>query len=292
MTNPTILVTAATGKTGAAVVEQLAARDLPVRALARRSDQRSERLAALGAEVIVGDLLDIDSLRAALDGVKRAYFVYPPAAGLLEATANLAVAGEEAGLEALVNMSQIIARAGHPSPLSRQHWLAERVLDRAAFGVVHIRPSFFAEMPFMLNGGTIAAEGRIYQAHGDGRHAPVAAGDIARAVVAILAAPEAHLGKTYVLTGPKALTQHDIARTFATVLGKPVEYVDVAVDDWKRAMAETGLPPFVVGHLGCTADDHRAGRFDMVTDAVREITGTAAQGFEDYVREKRDQLAA
>ena len=120
----------------------------------------------------------------------------------------------------------------------------------------------------------------------------MAAGDIARTVAAILAEPEAHLGKTHVLTGPEALTQHDIARTFATVLGKPVDYVDLPVDDWKRAMAAAGLPPFVVTHLGCAADDHRAGRFDAVTDAVREITGTAAQSFEDYVRENRNRLAA
>lgn len=292
MTKPTILVTGATGKTGAAVVEQLIAAGFPVRALVRRNDGRSERLASLGAEAVVGDLLDIGSLRSVLDGVGRAYFVYPPEDGLLEATANVAVAGKEAGLGALVNMSQIIAREGHPSPLSRQHWLAEQVLDRAAFGVVHIRPSFFAEMPFILNGGTIAAEGRIYQAHGDGRHAPVAAGDIARAVAAILAAPEAHFGKTHVLTGPEALTQHDIAATFARVLGKPVDYVDVPVEDWKRAMAEAGLPPFLVAHLGRTADDHRAGRFDAVTDAVREITGAPAQSFEDYVNENRDRLAA
>ena len=66
MTKPTILVTGATGKTGAAVVEQLVARDFPVRALVRRHDERSERLASLGAEVIAGDLLDIESLRAAL----------------------------------------------------------------------------------------------------------------------------------------------------------------------------------------------------------------------------------
>ena len=126
MTKPTILVTGATGRTGFAVFEQLVARDFPVRALVRRKDGRSERLASLGAEVVMGDLLDIASLRSALDGVKRAYFVYPVADGLLEATANLAVAGEEAGLEALVNLSQIIAREGHPSPQSRRHWLVSR----------------------------------------------------------------------------------------------------------------------------------------------------------------------
>ena len=86
MTNPTILVTGAAGKTGAAVIAQLIDKGFPLRALVRRADERSAHLAALGAEVVVGDLLDIESLRSALEGAKRAYFVYPPADRLLEAT--------------------------------------------------------------------------------------------------------------------------------------------------------------------------------------------------------------
>jgi uncharacterized protein YbjT (DUF2867 family) len=47
---PTILVTGATGKTGAAVVAQLRENDWPVRAIVRRRDQRSEKLDRLGAQ--------------------------------------------------------------------------------------------------------------------------------------------------------------------------------------------------------------------------------------------------
>lgn len=291
MSKPTILVTAATGKTGSLVVEKLIAKDFPVRALVRRRDDRSARLESLGAEVVPGDLLDIESLRIAVEGVKRAYFVYPPADRLLEATTNFAHVARERGLESVVNMSQIIARAGHPSPLSREHWLAERVLDWADVGVTHIRPTFFAEMPFMLNRATIAAEGRIYQAHGDGRHAPVASEDIARVVVALLENPQPHRGKTYVLTGPEAMTQHDIASAFAKVLGKPVDYVEIPSDDWKAAVTAAGLPAFVANHLGHLTKDYKDGRFDRVTDAVFEITGTPPRSFAAFVRENVGALA-
>ena len=284
MTKPTILVTGATGKTGAHVVDRLIGKGFPVRALVHRADERAERLAERGVGIVVGDLLDIAALRSALRGVERAFFVYPPSDRLLEATANFAQAAKQAGVEAVVNMSQIIAREGHPSPLTRQHWVAERVLDWADVGAIHIRPNFFAEMPFVVNGKTIVAEGKIYQAHGDGRHAPVAAQDIARVVVALLEDPEPHLGETYVVTGPEALSQYDIAEVFAKTLGKPVEYVDLPVDEWQEAAVAAGLPAFVAKHLGHAADDHRAGRFDHVTDTVREITGRPAQSFEDFVR--------
>lgn len=291
MTKQTILVTGATGKTGASVIGQLIDKGFPVRALVRRADERSERLAALGAAVIVGDLLDIASVRSAVDGVNRAYFVYPPAEGLLEATTCFAQAAKEAGLEAVVNMSQIIAREGHPSPLTRQHWLAERVLDWAEIGAIHIRPTFFAEMPFILNGTTITSEGRIYQPHGAGRHAPVTAEDIARVVAAVLENPTTHIGKTYVVTGPQAMSQDDIAAVFDKVLGKPVEYIDLPLDHWRRAMADAGLPAFVIEHLSRASVDHKNGAFDTVTDVVREITGQPAQAFEDFVRNHIGQLA-
>ncbi len=79
MTKPTILVTGATGKTGAHVVDRLIGKGFPVRALVHRADERAERLAERGVGIVVGDLLDIAVLRTALRSVERAFFVYPPA---------------------------------------------------------------------------------------------------------------------------------------------------------------------------------------------------------------------
>ena len=68
-------------------------------------DVRSEAFAKLGAEVVVGDLLDIDTVREAMEGVDAAYLVYPVRPGLLDATANFAQAAKEAGSPAIVNLS-------------------------------------------------------------------------------------------------------------------------------------------------------------------------------------------
>ena len=77
MSQGTVLVTGATGDTGGATVGQLLARGRHVRALAHRKDARSKRLQELGAEVVFGDFLDLDAIRAAAQGVQRAYFCYP-----------------------------------------------------------------------------------------------------------------------------------------------------------------------------------------------------------------------
>ena len=94
----TILVTSGAGNTGRPVTEELLRRGLPVRAMVRREDERAERLRALGAEVVVGNLFDVRDLRRAVDGVQRAYFVAPHGANGLHASMSFAVAAEDAKL--------------------------------------------------------------------------------------------------------------------------------------------------------------------------------------------------
>jgi NAD(P)H dehydrogenase (quinone) len=73
MTQTKFLITGATGDTGGYTVRQLLETNHAVRVLAHRPDERSEQLQQAGAEVVFGDLLDFDSVRAALSGVHRAY---------------------------------------------------------------------------------------------------------------------------------------------------------------------------------------------------------------------------
>ena len=73
--------------------------------LAHRADDRSKQLQELGAEVVLGDPLDFDSVRAALRGVQRAYFCYPISPGIVQATAQFAQAAKEGGVEVIVNLS-------------------------------------------------------------------------------------------------------------------------------------------------------------------------------------------
>src|SRR3984957_14203400 len=115
MTQTKFLITGATGATGGDTVRQLLEKNHAVRVLAHRPDERSEQLLELGAEVVFGDLLDFDSVRAALSGVQRAYFCYPISPGLVQATAQFAQAAKEAGVEVIVNMSQISARGDSKS---------------------------------------------------------------------------------------------------------------------------------------------------------------------------------
>ncbi|MGW7658486.1 SDR family oxidoreductase, partial [Streptomyces tendae] len=64
-----LLVIGATGKTGGHTTELLLQRGHRVRALVRRVDERSQRLAGLGAQIVEGDVLDVNSLAEAAKGI-------------------------------------------------------------------------------------------------------------------------------------------------------------------------------------------------------------------------------
>lgn len=195
-----IFVTGSTGATGGETVEQLLEKGHPVRALAHREDERSERLSKLGAEVVFGDLLDTESVRSALRGIYGAYFVYPIRPGIVDASVRFAQAAKEAGVEIIVNMSQKSARRDSQSHAALAHWLSERVFDWSGLPVSHIRPTLFSE--WMLYGAAMIRQGTWLVPFRTGRHAPIAGEDQARVIVGIFENPKAHVGKTYPLVGP------------------------------------------------------------------------------------------
>jgi uncharacterized protein YbjT (DUF2867 family) len=276
------------GATGNHVVRQLLDRKLPVRAFVFRADQRSEQLEALGAEVVVGDLRDIAAVRRAMRGITRAYFVYPLAEGLLEAITPFAAAAKEAGVESIVNMSQITARADFPSQAARQYWLGERILDWSGTGVTHLQPTLFLEN-LLVFAEAIRNESKIFLAYGQGKSAPVCVEDVARVIVSVLVDPAPHRGKTYVPTGSRSITMSEMAAIFGRVLGKPIEYVDLPIAHYTQALAQfhSHMTPYLIEYLSRVAEAHQRGELDVQTDIVPRIGGAPAKSPDAFVAENR-----
>jgi uncharacterized protein YbjT (DUF2867 family) len=284
MSNATILVSGATGFTGRKTVEILLEKDIPVRALVRTDDQRAEELRKLGAEVVIGDLLSLNDLRAALEGIATAYFVYPIAPGLIDATARFALAAQEAGVKSVVNMSQISARRVAKSNAALDHYTAERVFEWSGLAMTHLRPTYFSQWLIYPHWRQhIVERGEIRLPFGDGRHAPIAAEDQARLIAAILENPQAHAGKTYNLNGPVELSQQGVADAVGQVLGRTITYVPISLEQYDREMAEAGLPAFLRQHLVEVAQDYQHGVFAGEDGVIREITGQAPMTVQAFV---------
>ncbi len=284
---PKILVTGATGKTGAAVVAQLREKDWPVRAVVHRRDARSERLERLGVETVIAEPYDPDQLLDAMQGISRAYFLPFFHPYMIQGATAFALAAREAKLEAIVQMSQWLSSPAHPSLATRQTWLVDRLFAMLP-GIAHtiINPGFFADN--FLRFIDFAALLGIYPVMtGRSQSAPVSNEDIARVVTAALTNPDLHAGKRYRPTGPKLLSAYDVAAILEKALGSPVRPVETPLWLLLKAARLQRVSAFEMSGYRHYVEEHRRGTFARdggTSDVVREVTGRPAEDFEVTAR--------
>jgi NAD(P)H dehydrogenase (quinone) len=289
--NGLILVTGAAGQVGSVgrtVVGLLLDRGLPVRAMVRRDDERAASLRAAGAQVVIGDLLEPGDVYRVVSGCGRIYFSMSPSAGYLEATVTMAAVAREAGVNALVNMSQMTVsemsiQNTTPSHQQRQHWLGEQALAWSGLPVVTIRPTMFLESFFQLAGQSIRDRDRIELPFGRGKTSPVAGTDVAQVVAAVLADPIPHLGRIYELTGPQSEDMDGVASEFSEALNREITYSDIDPGKWEQGLKMYKLPEHLMGHLLTMGALHRAGRYDRSADGVQRLTGRQPMSVREFV---------
>jgi uncharacterized protein YbjT (DUF2867 family) len=288
MIKPKILITGATGKTGAALVAELVKREWPVRAMVSREDGRSANLQRLGAEVVAADLYDPEQLIAAAKGTQRAYYLPLMRPYMIQAAAAFAVAAREAKLEAIVQMSQWTSSASHPAIMTRQTWLVDRMFSMIP-GVAHIifNPGMFADN-FLRVIDFAALLGLFPTLMGDSKSAPISNEDMARSAAALLMDdPAKHVGKSYRPTGTELLSGKDMAAIIAKVVGHRVVPVNLPAWMYSKVARMQKVDPFQIYALLKYVEDNRQGTFSYeggVTNVMQELTGRPAESFEITAR--------
>jgi NAD(P)H dehydrogenase (quinone) len=292
MTEADILVSGATGRTGGAAIDTLLELGKRVRAYVRTNDERAAALRKRGVDTAVGNFTDIDDIRAAMEGIRSAYFLHPIAPGIIGAAAYFAQAAKEAGVTAIVNMSQISARRESTSHAAQDHWISERVFDWSGVATTHLRPTFFAEwLIYPHFAKEIWAKKKIEFPFENGRHAPIAADDQGRVIAHILANPAEHGGKIYTLHGPVEMNHTEIAAEMSEVLGAKIGYAPSSIDDFRQKMEQLyKFPPFLVQHLVEVAQNYRDGIFAGTNDVVEKITGTPPLSVAAFIEKHRDSF--
>ena len=288
MAKPKILVTGATGGTGLCVVTELLAKDVPVRAVVHRRDARSQALDRQGVETVVADLYDPDQLFDALRGVQRAYFLPLIEPFMIQSAVAFADAAREAKLEHVVQMSQWTSHRAHPTAMTQQIWLVDRLFATIP-GVAHtiFNPGMFAHN-FLRTIDFAARLGVFPVLSGEGRAAPVSNEDMGRAAAVLLAeGPDRHAGKSYRPTGPQLLNGREMAAIVAKAVGHGVRPVNLPVWMLAKIARQQGLDLYSISVLRHYMEDMKRGAFAFeggVTDVVEELTGAPAESFETTAR--------
>ena len=275
-----ILVTGATGNTGRAIVDALADRGAPVRAMVRTEADRGRVRA--GVEVVVADFDEAAAIEAALDGAERAYLVTPSSERAEEQQKRFADLAAKAGTRHLVVLSQLGSEEHSPVRFLRYHAAFERHIRDLGIGYTFLRPNLYFQGLLMFT-GSISAEGKFFAPIGDAAVSAVDVRDIA-AVAAVALTEAGHEGATYTLTGPEAITHAQIAAALTAALGRTVRFIDVPPEAFADGIRGL-LPPWQVDGLLEDYAHYRRGEAATVSPAIAEVTGAAPRGIEQFARD-------
>lgn len=275
-----ILVTGATGLNGGALVRLLSARSVPVRALVRDASRAASLSSVANVEIVEGDMARPETLSKALRGVDRAMLISSSDAAMLEVQSNFIDAAQKARVKHVVKLSGIMPDTDSPFRFARMHGEIELKLERSGIAFTHLRAgefmhAYFRQVP------AIVARGAFFLPMEDARIASIDIGDIAEVAAKALTEP-GHEGKIYPLTGPEALTMAEVAEKLSAATGRPIQYVNVAPEEARRAQLAGGVPQYTADALAELFAERRKGKESQVSPVIEGIIGRRATSFDDF----------
>ncbi|CQR60875.1 NAD(P)H-binding protein [Streptomyces leeuwenhoekii] len=271
MSEHSILVTGATGKSGRRVVSRLRAAGLPVRAASRNGEH-------------VFDWTDRGTWDAALEGVRSVYIVQMDGTKLVRPFVERAVrhgvrrlvlasgrgiddpdyAKDSGGVrEGILDSEAAVRESGLEWTISRPGWFAQNFSE-----------GFFAD-------GIRAGELRLPA--GDGAAGFVDAEDIAAVVVAALT-DDRHAGRIYELSGPRAVTLAEAVATISEATGRDIRYVPLSVEEYVAELVRQGVPPADARAFADVVEPLGKGTDAYLSDGVQRALGRPPRTFAEFAR--------
>ncbi|QIN80842.1 NAD(P)H-binding protein [Rubrobacter marinus] len=270
-------MTGATGAVGGRVAARLAEAGLAQR-LVVRDPRRAPLLPK--AEVAEASYADAAAMRRALEGV-GAFFMVSGAEdrdrlGQHKAAVDAAV---EAGVERIVYLSFVAAAPETTFTFGRDHYHTEVHIRASGLGFAFLRDNWYQDMLPLMAG----PDGVIRGPAGVGRVGAVSRDDVADAAAAVLLGGAEHDGRTYDVTGPEAITLHEAAEELTRATGRPVTYHAETVEEAYSSRSGYGAPDWMVEGWVTSYAAMADGDLDVVSDAVRDLTGHAPATFAEFL---------
>ena len=264
-TQSNILVIGGTGKTGRKVVEGLKQQNQNVRIGSRNSD-------------LVFDWDNSGTWANVLAGMDKVYIVYYPdlaVPGALEAIKELTEEAKKAGVKKAVLLSgkgereaerceQVVANSGLDYTLVRASWFNQNFSESFLLEPILARhvalPMSHVKIPF------------------------VDTDDIAEVVVKVLI-DDVHNGKTYEVTGPRAITFEEAIKEIAMGLGKEIEFQAVSLEAYNSMMKAAGIPSDYIWLFDYLFKEVLSKEENQEISAdVEKVLGRKATDFREYVQ--------
>jgi len=278
----TVLVLGSTGNVGPHVVEALLARGSRTRVIVRNGEKARE-LFGTAVEVIEGDINDPAVLRSATEGVDAIFLLTPHANTLADLQLRVVRELRRTGIK-IVKLSATSSTVRPDGPeASRAHWEVEEVLKASGQPFVILRPNAFMQSAInQIMLPAINATGKLPNPIGTARLSMIDAKDIGNVAAEVLTEPSWD-GETLVLTGPRAVSYHDVAELIGEIRGQQIDVLEITPADVRDSLLARGLEPWEAEHFKEMFQLFRDNESSYVGGDVERVTGRAPGSIEEYL---------
>ena len=240
-----ILVTGATGNVGSALIQRLAAAEIPSKALVR-SEEKAQQLAAANVEAVIGDMGQIAQMEAALEGVSKLFLLSPLDPTMPALQQQVIELAKQTGVQQVVKLSVENADAQSNLSVNRWHGEVEQFLAASGLAWTNLQPGYFMQN-LLMSAPTIRAQNSFF-APRDEMTAAIDARDIAAAAFSVLTS-SGHENKTYQLTGGEAISYTEMMEQLSQVLDRQIQLVQIPQSDYRQGLVDAGMPNWLVDSL-------------------------------------------
>jgi uncharacterized protein YbjT (DUF2867 family) len=285
----TILVTGATGTLGSEVVKQLSSATPAVNIKAGVHSAQNVKKVKDGdrVEVVLIDYNKLEHLKEALSQVDKLFLLTPDVPNAHELASNMVIEAKKAGIRHIVKQSVMGADLEANVGTLRLHHQAEKIIEQSEIPFTFLRPNEFMQNFINFHSPSIKNNNVFYLPLEDAKVSLVDVRDIAAVAVKSLTEDRSdkHNNKTYLITGPEALSYHQAAEILSNATGKKISYVNISEEEDRGAMKEMGMSDWLINTISELHDYFRKGNASQVSSAVEEVTEKKPISFSQFAKD-------
>jgi uncharacterized protein YbjT (DUF2867 family) len=283
----TILVTGATGTLGSEVVKQLSSVTPAVNIKAGVHSAQNIKKDGDRVEVVLIDYNKPETLKEALNQVDKLFLLTPDVPNAHELASNLVIEAKKAGIRHIVKQSVMGADLEADVGTFRLHRQAEEIIEQSGIPFTFLRPNEFMQNFINFHSHFIKNNNAFYLPLEDAKVSLVDVRDIAAVAVKSLTEDRSdkHNNKTYLITGPEALSYYQAAEILSSATDKKISYVNISEEEARGAMKEMGMSDWLINTISELHDYFRKGNASQVSSAVEEVTGKKPISFSQFAKD-------
>jgi len=283
-----IMVTGATGNLGSQILQLLIkkAGSKGLSAIARDPSKLAS-VREQGVNVVQADYENKESLLKAFQGIDILYFVSGSEIDKrMKQHKNVIDTAKEAGIKHVVYTSfqrKTETNASPVAPIASAHVQTEKWLKGSGLTYTILKHALYSDVIPMFLGENVIEREVIYQPAGDGKVSFASRSDMA-AAAAVTLTTEGHGNNTYEIAGSESYSYNDIAKILSDLSGKQIVYVSPSAEEFRKTLADAGVPAGIIEMTSMFNEGIRQGEFDFPDPTLEKLIGRQPQSVEDFLK--------